>query len=167
MDNDNNSSNNSGQAPQEGFLPIEEVGGVSSSAPAPEKRLRTSDSIQTQIKDALFQSGGKVKDAVVEFFVDEQLQRRKKASVALIQKIESKRRELQKAMNSGTKDFDAYGKQIGETKFTKQQSEAIKKLLEEETKLQNALTKAWSENDWTRLLELGEQKDNPPQEQKG
>jgi len=143
-----------GQPPAEGFVPIEQVAGVAAaSGEAAAKKPRPHIAFKEMVAGRLAQSGPQVRDAVVSTLTDAQIERRKKAVLSIIEKLDGKDRELQKGMRAGAVVFGPDEKPLPPT-FTKEQLESNKKLREEISKMESALSKALESNDWSRLFDL-------------
>lgn len=106
------------------------------------------------VKAKLAESTGDVRDLVVADLTRAEIDRRVAAVKAVFAKITDKTKELKKAENQGTQNFNAQGEKTGEPSFSKDQAEAMKKLREEIAKLDAALSKAFDGGDFTKVLEL-------------
>lgn len=129
-------------------MPPENTPETTVEATAPQILLRKDVAAQ------LAASGPKVRGIVVDLMVEKEIEKRKAAVLATIDKLEAKTKELRKAEKSGTTTYDANGAPTGAFTFTKDQAESMKKLREEIAKLEGALTKALNDSDFTKLNEL-------------
>jgi hypothetical protein len=154
LDNENSNPASS----EAGFVPVSQVAGTKASEVPGAKVVRPHLEFKHKVAELLAGSGPKVRDAVVSSLVDVQMARRQKAVLSIIEKIDGKDRELQKGMKAGQVVFGPDEKPLPPT-FTKEQLESNKKLREEVSKMENALSAALDKNDWNKLFELtGEQK---------
>jgi len=148
--------------PQEGFVPIEQVAGVTKEASgggSEVKKPRPHLAFKEMVASRLAGSGPQVREAVVSTLVDTQLARRQKAVLSILEKLDAKDKELRKAESAGTQTFDHKGNVTGVPSFSKQQIDEMRKLREEIQKLEKALSSALESNDWNKLFEVtGEQK---------
>lgn len=109
--------------------------------------------IREAVKAGLVHVNEAVKTAIVASFVQEETNRRIKATTAVLEKIEAAEVELRKIKPT----FSGYtiaGEPVGEPIFAKEQVEAHKKAKELLDKLNNALEKALNSNDFSKVFEL-------------
>lgn len=112
--------------------------------------------LRAEIATRLATSGKDVREIVIADLTKAEIDRRAGAVKTVITKIDDKVKELKKAEKEGKPaGFTKDGVAVGDPIYTKEQAEAIKKINEEITKLQAALTKAFDEGDFSKLLELG------------
>lgn len=109
--------------------------------------------IHAAIKNGLVGANDKVKAAIIAVMLKEELDKRTKAATSVFEKIEQTELELRKIKPTYA-GHKLDGTPIGEPSYTKEQVEAAKKANEQLTKLNNALTKALTEDDFSKVLEL-------------
>lgn len=117
-------------------------------------------SLQTELASKLADSGPNVRQMVVNDLVNVELNVRAGLVKLAIAKIDANNKEIKKQEKQGKPlGYSIDGKPTGESVFTKEQIEAIKKLRDENTKIQEALTKAFEGNDFSKLKEFGQKKE--------
>lgn len=115
--------------------------------------VRQAVAVLSEISDRVKQSGGQVRQLLVDNLVSKEVNER----VDLLNKGLTKRieadREVKKASKPDVEAFDASGKSVS-CSFSKQQVEALKKAREQLGKLDNALDKALADNDFSKLKDM-------------
>lgn len=111
--------------------------------------------VRADVAEALAQSGQQIRTLVISDLTQTEIAKRKVAVLKVLSKVDEAYKELRKQESQGERKFDLAGTPIGEPSFTKAQLGEIKKVKEEVAKLQAALEKAFSDNDFQKVLELG------------
>jgi hypothetical protein len=118
----------------------------------PEKTSITQD-IRQAIKDGLVKVGDEVKQNLITAGLAEEKAKRTKAAASVLEKIEAAELEIRK-IKPAYIGYTPTGDPVGEPIFTKEQSESLKKSNEQLAKLTAALTKALTDHDFSKVLEL-------------
>ena len=98
--------------------------------------------------------GVTVRDRVVDVLVEEELTKRSNATVAVVRKLDEAVAALRKVDRPDTETFNSDGTPASQT-YSKARLDEIKKAKELVDKLSNALDKAFENNDFSKVLELG------------
>lgn len=112
--------------------------------------------LRTDIAEKLANSGQQVRGLVVEQLTQDEIKRRVQSVLNVLEKIETKQKELRKLENGGVVNFNGDGTALSPV-FTKQQLEDMKKSKEHIAKLQGAMEKAFESSDFGKLHELAAQ----------
>lgn len=115
-------------------------------------KVNQSEVIRSAVKDALSNSGETVVERVVEALVEKELLERKTKVEKALQSLESMSAELKKVKPDSV-TYDADGK-VKDESYSKGTIENKKKLVEKIGKLESALDKALTENDYQGLDKL-------------
>lgn len=118
--------------------------------------------IRQEVTTRLGSSGPQVKELVIADMTAKEIENRRAATMTVLGRIEEKQKELKKLENGGSYTYSATGEKVGTPAFTKDQAEKMKKLREEIVKLQAALTQAFTDSNFQKLLELAKQGGSAP-----
>lgn len=110
--------------------------------------------IREAVKNGLLNANDVVKADIILQFVNEEVGKRKDATMKVLSKIEEIEREIRKVRPTHA-GYDQSGEPVGTPVFTKEQVDGLKKSNEQLTKLTNALELALVKNDFTKVFELG------------
>jgi hypothetical protein len=108
--------------------------------------------ISKLVKEGLQGVEAKVKTAIVEQLVKEEIERRIRATSAVFSKINAAEKELRK-IKPKFLGYDSNGKGVGEPIFTKEEAETLRKTKETLEKLNSALSKAFDEGNFDKVFE--------------
>lgn len=126
--------------------PVEET-------PVAEAPASKGPTIKESVAEKLAASGPTVRELVVTQLTNEEIDRRAQIVRKAITIIEDNKRELNK-IRPAPLGFDGNGKSVEGTLFTKEQVDSRKKLNEQNTKVDAALTKALEQSDFLKLIEV-------------
>ncbi len=121
--------------------------------PEQEKVKSLSQDIRGAVKDGLIDSSTVVRQAIVSNLVKAEMDKREKAAISVFEKLEAAELDRRKVRPQFA-GYNADGKPIGEPVFTKDQADQIKKTDELIAKLNGALEKALTSNDFSKVFEL-------------
>lgn len=110
--------------------------------------------IKKEVAEKLVGTSEKVKDRVLDFLIERELEKRTSACLKVIEKITELEKSLAKESKPDMESYDLEGN-VTSTSFSKERVQSLRKLREEREKLDGALKKALENNDFSRVLELG------------
>lgn len=110
--------------------------------------------LKADVADKLSTSATSVRALVIDELFQAEIEKRKKVVLSILGTIDEKSKELFKLQKQGAVNYNLNGDPIGEPVFTKPQLEEIKKVKEGIEKMQSALDKAFTNNDFQKLFEL-------------
>jgi hypothetical protein len=119
--------------------------------PTPSNKLRE------DIAARLVDSDPQIRDLVVTQLAQEEIDARTSATIAVLNKIGEKEKELRKLESKGEVKFALSGDVASDPVFTKEQLEEIKKVREAIARMQNALEAAFATSNFQKLHELAKQ----------
>lgn len=122
-----------------------------------EKKVVPSQAVKQDIATQLANSGPTVRSIVISKLATEEIDKRTVSTIKVLDKVETKTNELRKLRNQGNVVFGLDGQPIGAPTFTKPQLEEMKKSQEFIDRHQNALEKAFSTSDFSKVHELANQ----------
>ena len=111
-------------------------------------------SIKETLATKLLNSGGDVKNNILDTLYNNELKARTDACLKVLSKIEEKEKELKKLKVADNNIFDEKGTVVAGG-YSKARVDEIKRATEELEKLNRALENALENNDFTKALELG------------
>lgn len=114
-----------------------------------------SETVANETKDLIRNGAAAIRLRVVNDLVEKELDRRKTATLVVLDKIKAAAAELKKLENSGEIKYDACGVAVGTPTFSKDQLGKIKEAREKIDRLEGALAKAFTGGDFSKLLEFG------------
>ncbi len=109
--------------------------------------------IRAAVKEGLIDANTKVKASIVLSYVQEELAKRVKAMTTVLEKVDATELEIRKIKPTAP-GFNVDGAPAGEPVYSKDQVDTLKKAKEQLGKLNGALEKALTDNDFTRVFEL-------------
>jgi lysine/ornithine N-monooxygenase len=133
----------------------EEVVNITPDSPVPEPEVVAPGgfNIHAAVKEAVAASTAGIKDKVVNLFVEKELKKLEDAVLKAIADLDTARQEVRK-IKPDVETFDADGKVVT-TGYHKATLETIKKAKEKVAKLDAAVQAALVDNDYSKVLKLG------------
>ncbi len=110
-------------------------------------------SIRDSVRESLKSVGPRTRDAVIEYFAEQEAGKQAQALIKGLEKLNTLERDYQKINRPDVVTYDAEGKEASKT-FSKARIDERKKLQEQIEKLTNAINKADDGNDFSKLYEL-------------
>lgn len=124
------------------------------------------NSVQLAVAEQIAKLNERVEGEVIEVLVAREVDRRTKAMVDVIDKLDQAKKELNKINRADQVFYDEEGKAAVQTLFTKGRIDEIKKAKEKIAKIEGAINKALDEKaDWSGVFNLssGKQPDGSSQ----
>lgn len=112
-----------------------------------------STSIKEAVAEKLASNGNTVREAVVELLAEEETQKRVTAAVSAVKKLTDIQKEQKKINKADVETFNADGS-VASSQYTKGRLDEIKKLNEQISKVEAALTEAFDNNNFQKLFDL-------------
>lgn len=110
--------------------------------------------IKNEIAERLVGSSEVVKEKVIDILFQKELDRRTDACLKVIEKLAELDKQYSKENKPDVVTYNEDGS-IDKSSYSKDKVDALRKLREQRTNLDNALKKALVDNDFSKVLELG------------
>lgn len=123
------------------------------STPAEEPKKYQSSEVLSTVAERLGNSGPAVRERVIDTLVEREVASRAEALDKALAKRNEYTRELRKLEKPDVEQFDADGK-VTSSSFSKARVDELKKAREGLTKLEGAIDKALTNNDFAKLREI-------------
>lgn len=111
--------------------------------------------ILSKVNDLVSTCGETVKKKIIYQMADIEIERRVTAVANAIAKLEALRLEAKKIKPSHT-GFTATGEPVGEATYSKEQVDLLRKNSESASKIENAIERAFTHNDFSKVFELSQ-----------
>jgi hypothetical protein len=112
-----------------------------------------SPSVKETVVNRLARTGLAVRDAVIDILVKEETEKRVVAATKAVNKLSELEKELKKLSKPDVETFNV-DMSPATSSFSKSRVEEIKKVREQIAKVEKALTEAFENNDFQKLLDL-------------
>ena len=109
--------------------------------------------LKIQVAERLAESNTIVRERVIEHLKNQEVERRTDATLKVVAKIDDVTKELKKLTKPDIENFDEDGKSVY-TAFSKERAKQIKDAKELKEKLEKALEKALTSNEFDKVFEL-------------
>lgn len=110
-------------------------------------------SIRGLVAEGLLNANDTVRASIVSTMISEEIDIRTRATASLLKKLEEEEHALRKIKPTFS-GFNLKGEGVGEPVYTKDQLKQIKESQEKIDKLNRALEKALTDNDFSKVMEM-------------